>query len=663
MKVEQTLHGYNNGHHLIAGSINLPLDDADRMSYLSDWSGYVNPMDGETCYLTAYPLEKSHQYVIAKTWYAEEMSRPGCVWTHSLLVDLDSLGQDDDLYELLKLFRRPLVEGDDFRSYTLTQELKIEKNINKHPLIEGIEPTRLLFLSAGLLERNKPLVYAVEKETEFYEDFCMRLIQSIPNGILKDISICTGSANSRKIGTKFFNLQFVVGKGESLFTELADNESRPVADKGFQFWLDSILDGRRDVSQMIHRFSKDIGNNSQHFLAVVNLLRLLNDKMRAIDPDSSLDDILIHLTNEFKAREEGKELKHSFLSEPVTKLFCDERTFILSLCTTSAYFSIDYQQIGFEARVEKYRKENGADEYLSLLVELSKANNLNDEGRALLVRSIEGMTKDEVVHFANQYWNLFKTIVTLNNRILADGYWIELPPPQFLSLFAIFQRNIPEDFHSWEELYDRLLIIDAFVTDTICHAFSEYVDRYVETALDRWNSQRSMPVNNAIMTLCMRQKGTVLHWMSQQADINNVIRNNIKTNFQPDEAVVRNAGSEVWKAFVKEELEYQHDANNLVFIYVLAFNWYDYNSLAYIKGVLPYIYEALSVENLSNSSWKRIEKFTGSVPFWRSWDNCRKVLIGVRDYCKDLNLKDADIENFTTNKKLNGELMELWRKR
>ena len=45
-----------------------------------------------------------------------------------------------------------------------------------------------------------------------------------------------------------------------------------------------------------------------------------------------------------------------------------------------------------------------------------------------------------------------------------------------------------------------------------------------------------------------------------------------------------------------------------------------------------------------------------------SWDNCRKVLIGVKDDCKVMNLNTKDIENFTTNPKLNEELMELRKK-
>ena len=95
---------------------------------------------------------------------------------------------------------------------------------------------------------------------------------------------------------------------------------------------------------------------------------------------------------------------------------------------------------------------------------------------------------------------------------------------------------------------------------------------------------------------------------------------------------------------------------------MLAFNWRDCFALSYLKRVLPYIYEALSVEGLSYLAWKRIENYTGSVPFWRSWDNCRKVLIGVKDYCKSMNLPELEIESFTTNQKLNRELMELWRK-
>ena len=252
--------------------------------------------------------------------------------------------------------------------------------------------------------------------------------------------------------------------------------------------------------------------------------------------------------------------------------------------------------------------------------------------------------------------------MTMNAQVLSGDFWIELMPPQFISLFAIFQRNEPEGFAAWEKLYRKLLTIDTFVTDSVLSEFVNQVPEYVAIALDVWNAQKKVPINKTILNQCMKQKSRVLLWMGQQTAVNDDLRAAIKQNIMSDESVVVSMGSKVWKGFVDSELTKQKDANELVYIYVMSFNWRDYIALGYLRRVLPYVYEALSLENLSYSAWQEIERFTGKVPFWRSWDNCRKVLIGVRDYCKTMNLQESEIAKFTTNQKLNGELMELWRK-
>ena len=329
---------------------------------------------------------------------------------------------------------------------------------------------------------------------------------------------------------------------------------------------------------------------------------------------------------------------------------------------TSKFGSFDYQVFDFSSRVEDYRKKQRIEDYVSLLVELSRADYLNDEGKALLSNALDGLTKEEIVALLNHDWALFKSIVTLNNQILAEDFWLELMPTQFIALFFIFQRNVPEKFDAWEKLYKKLLTIDTFVADYILSEFVAHVDEYVAIALDQWNQPNRVPINKIILKHCLMQRSRVIAWMGKQGMVNDSIRAAIKKHIEPDDSVVVSMGSIAWKAFVEGELSGKCEANELVYVYVLAFNWRDFNSLGYLKRVLPFIYEALSLETLSYSSWQRIEKFTGAVPFWRSWDNCRKVLLGVRDYCKSMNLRDADIENFTTNKKLNGELIELWRK-
>lgn len=662
MHVEQFLHGYNNGHHLIAGSASLPLMDADRMSYLSDWSGYVNPFNKDTSYITAYPLAVSQCYVIAMSWYAEEMSRPGCVWTHSLVVKIDGLGQKVNFYDFLKLFRRPEKDGEDFMSYTKSIELEDENNRGSRGRLDGIDGTRFMYMTAMLLDRHKPAIYAVEKESEAYIELCMRLIQNMPYGILKELTICSGSAAARKFEKGFYNLQFVTGKGESLYEPYPDHASKPKADAGFQFWMDAVLNGRDDVAQMLHRFSEDIENESNHFLATLNLLRLLDVKMRDDGEEATVSDVVEYLVNGFPEKDSGAFIKRSFLSEQVIKYFGDEKDFILLLGTTQKWEAIDYKAIGFGKRVEIFRNGHPSEDYLSLLMSLSKAEYLNEEGKALLSNALEGLSNEEVEMLLSKDWALFKSIVTMNAHVLSGDFWIDLQSPQFISLFSIFQRNMPEGFEAWGKLYRKLLTIDTFVADNILLEIANNVSDYVTVALDEWNSNKKPPINKTILGQCMKQKSRVILWMGQRSAINDNLRTAIKRSIVPDETVVVSMGSNAWKAFVDSELAGQIDANELAYVYVLSFNWRDYVALGYLRRVLPYIYEALSLENLSYSAWKKIERFTGSVPFWRSWDNCRKVLIGVRDHCKTMNLQEVEIAKFTTNPKLNGELLELWRK-
>jgi hypothetical protein len=104
--VHQSLHGYNDGHRLISSSHPLDPPDARVMLVMSDLSGpSVKPSPNG--YLTGYPLEKSGKYVLARTWAAPEMPRPGCVWTHSLIIENADLAVIMSAQTLLDAFSRP----------------------------------------------------------------------------------------------------------------------------------------------------------------------------------------------------------------------------------------------------------------------------------------------------------------------------------------------------------------------------------------------------------------------------------------------------------------------------------------------------------------------------------------------------------------------------
>ncbi|WP_378952465.1 hypothetical protein [Mesorhizobium sp. ANAO-SY3R2] len=107
LTVQQALHGYSDGHRLISCSLPLTSTDARIMLVMSDLSGTgVKP--GQSGYLTGYPLEGTGQYVLARTWAAPEMPRPGCVWTHSLIIDNADLAALASADALIEAFQRPL---------------------------------------------------------------------------------------------------------------------------------------------------------------------------------------------------------------------------------------------------------------------------------------------------------------------------------------------------------------------------------------------------------------------------------------------------------------------------------------------------------------------------------------------------------------------------
>jgi hypothetical protein len=110
LTIHQALHGYRDGHRLLAASTSLD-SAADRslLQTLSD-SPDASRIPLESPLLSGYPLPSGSFYVLAMTWPAPDVRRPGCVWTHSLLLDEHVLSLDD-LGFLLDEFHRPSAEA------------------------------------------------------------------------------------------------------------------------------------------------------------------------------------------------------------------------------------------------------------------------------------------------------------------------------------------------------------------------------------------------------------------------------------------------------------------------------------------------------------------------------------------------------------------------
>ncbi len=106
LTIDHLLHGYDKGHRLLAASIELPKTVSELLLTRSDAavSGYnsSNPP-----YLSGYPLPEISAYAFSRTWPAIGMPRPGCVWTHTLIIPYAYLALVENLEELKQLFIEP----------------------------------------------------------------------------------------------------------------------------------------------------------------------------------------------------------------------------------------------------------------------------------------------------------------------------------------------------------------------------------------------------------------------------------------------------------------------------------------------------------------------------------------------------------------------------
>ena len=199
--VHQTLHGYSNGHHLLEASILLSDDSRRKMDILSDLSG-TDVTDGFDFYYSGYFLENEERVVLSKTWYAPEMSRPGCVWTHSLLIPIQSVAFCvANIDVLLTKFKRPSIN----ESQTKYSESLV---IDTHEaILKNYDDKKIQYLIWVMIGQTPPN-YIVAKDSEEFIRELLLIWFTCYSELSYDYSFITGTSFIKSDNSNLISLQF-----------------------------------------------------------------------------------------------------------------------------------------------------------------------------------------------------------------------------------------------------------------------------------------------------------------------------------------------------------------------------------------------------------------------------------------------------------------------
>lgn len=256
--VEQALHGYANGHQLLASSCVLELADRKKMDELSDLSGR-NTGEEFVDYYTGYPIEGGKRYVVSKTWYAYEMARPGCVWTHSLIFCTEDVCQLTDFPELMNSFQRPI--GSNFEAYIHPLYLYVKKEKD----FPAYDVQRLQYEIFTICSSETPKYILVDAASDRFENELFMVLCSLPPEILRTFTFCTMSYDVRKYEDRLFQYQILPRIGKNSLAKfhpqaLACEEFHFI--KSYPYWIQCYMRALlQDRLKPLHDFIRQYGAN------------------------------------------------------------------------------------------------------------------------------------------------------------------------------------------------------------------------------------------------------------------------------------------------------------------------------------------------------------------------------------------------------------------
>lgn len=661
MIIEQTLYGYNKGHGLLSSSFPVrPNNDSSLMSVLSDWTGFRNEL-GEDSYMTFYPLSNGEKYAFAKTWYAEEMERPGCVWTHTLIVDLKDMDRNFDFRVLNDYFRRP--QKDDYEFYQHKIEIDNFETRNSNVVFNMFDDTSLLVLYLLLLGNNKNLFIYMDKAQRAYQALCFYLLQYLPLDMLKWISLSTGSASRRKLGSEDFSIQFT----DNITNISLSNApwKGKIAKENFTIGLLYIFEQSKRENDtfpsLIRLFREDIKDEKEKLFAFAMLMKELDTALNEKVGEKEYADVLSLLEKYFPKQNEGIRLKSNFLSEKISSLYGTEEDYLFQIASLAKDSFLHPLLTHFTQRLMVLDK-NSHNDYLDLMDKIAKIEHPNETACNALLYAIDHMEEEELLRMANNNWKQILPFLNDNDRFFDSGMWLRISNEQFNDIFLLYCRRDFATFKYWDELLKKVIASEALADENISSQLVINTNDAVQIIFDSANNPHLSVISPFLLLSCMQKKEEFWGWLEKQKIINERVENFIIHQIDPTAIYVKESQSCSWKALLEAD-NGEKCIDFYLYLYLLAHNWKDRLSVEMLKHSFYPIYQDLSKSKLSSKDWDRISRVTPNRYFIANWDKCKILSRGLVDYLKDCDVDIDEVRVFSPNKKVNERLTQYWKKK
>jgi hypothetical protein len=637
VSIHQCLHGYSEGHRLLDSSIKLPDEVARLMLRMSDLSG-GSVFPGFEEYLTGYPLASLNLYVLAKTWYAAEMPRPGCVWTHSLILQSKDMDALPSLDRLTKFFIRPNPSRSkapmESGAYASSISYSSDAADDQPLLQETPLDTKLSVLVTALYysKRRNLLIPAPSSAT--FEVPIMQLWSQQWPELRSNFSFCTGGLSSRGFAGRPFDVQCSPPQliREITTSALAKQSQDMTVLLGDQIaidrdWIHSTVSDAMKTGGGTFRkllWSLADGNHLEDFEQYAGLVvRFLEER------PISLHDLVVIVSERFPDKSSGTLLKQSLFnggrSENLRFRFSElEILSELSLSDASAAF--DSQALSIRARATQLCKDSASDaEQLMSKLFNGPINPLGEEVLAGLIEAVD----PEVA-----------------SRITAQR-------PHFLPALFRAKPELGTSAELWHaagdhtrELFESLTTAGPLSEERIT-AIAEAIlfggaEVLITKALNAWGRPAVFGILNYVAAsgrdLSERTKTALTFHIENVMEWVTLVERPVFAKVVcavivgPYSRQIRNFGTDIWLRTYEEirRLNSDKEASYLASLLLsLGLQNTPPAPVQVIGLCFQYIHQLASEDKLADSSWVILDPIVPHLLWLHDWDKCERLRRGL----------------------------------
>jgi hypothetical protein len=631
-EVHQFLHGYSDGHRLIEGSVQLPPELARLMLKMSDLSG-SSVVSGFERYVTGYPLEPINAYALAMTWYAPEMPRPGCVWTHTIALRAETLASISSLLSLTKLFKRPKrgFLKSDYAETISFERSPVQVNAFEIDAAVVTDQLRWIFPAYYCSPNLKPVVL-VAGDSEVFSDAIFALWSQQWPRLRKEFSFCTGSLSPRSLNGRTFDIQCsppisardVAREGESepLLVGQKPLMSEPTPPELMCAIADAIIPN----GGAFRKFLWASANNSADRRGVLQFAKIYE----TVTTSESVESVIHSVAAFFPEPSEGIALKQTLFGSDGPDFLAhnfQDRDILFALATTPDVHIFDSEALSIESRITRLWA-NRRTEALSLLKQLF-GGRVNDLGERILSALIEHMDTDAALEIMGERPKFLPGLFRARPDLACS--------PELWKLGGDRKREL------FEAVVAQKALSSSSIHGIVAALLGSDSENFLRRAVDLWEKDAVFSIldwvgahggrmSRACRDALSNQPDFVMDWVQQTPSRSSSSLLGAAYLVAPHASRIAKRNSEVWLRTFHDVQETGTDAEKdylASFLLALAFCNAPPAPLDLIAESYQRVHKAAWEERLSDEAWSIVESFVPELAWWKNWDWCERLNRGL----------------------------------